>query len=344
MRDDKNDRHDDRRRQDRPDEVHACMLRLKPGEPQTREHFAVVPLFMGAGTGPEYLTLGQAMGGGLLKVSEVSEGGSVPHLKVENLADRPVLMLDGEEVAGARQNRVLNTTILVRERAETIIPVSCTEQGRWHYDMPDFIDSRTVMAPSIRQKKTLGVSMSLRTREEPRSNQGEVWDEIDKLATRAGTESRTGAMRDIFEARRSQLEEFTSTIELRDNQIGLLAIIDGTVVGFDAVSSADAFAELYPKLLHSYAMEAVLTRSNRICATPYGLATEFIEAVMGTTVTVHDSVGYGTDHRYTGRQIVGSALVHDDHTVIHMAFFRSEAEQSSERMTGPSQRRRFRGR
>jgi len=57
----------------------------------------------------------------------------VPELKVISQSDRPILLLDGEELVGAKQNRVLNTTILLREKAETNIQVSCVEQGRWSY-------------------------------------------------------------------------------------------------------------------------------------------------------------------------------------------------------------------
>jgi hypothetical protein len=59
--------------------------------------------------------------------TEVSAGGHVPELKVVNKGETPVLLLDGEELAGARPNRALNTTILVRGHSETIIPVTCTE-------------------------------------------------------------------------------------------------------------------------------------------------------------------------------------------------------------------------
>jgi hypothetical protein len=45
----------------------------------------------------------------------VSEGGSVPNLRVINKTPHHVLLFDGEELKGAKQNRILNTTILIAE-------------------------------------------------------------------------------------------------------------------------------------------------------------------------------------------------------------------------------------
>jgi len=58
-----------------------------------------------------------------------------------------ILILDGEELVGAKQNRVVNTTLLIAAASSTVIPVSCVEQGRWDYDSPDFRSELRMMPP-----------------------------------------------------------------------------------------------------------------------------------------------------------------------------------------------------
>lgn len=43
----------------------------------------------------------------------------------------PAFLLDGEELVGAKQNRILNLSILVPGQTSLEIPVSCVEQSRW---------------------------------------------------------------------------------------------------------------------------------------------------------------------------------------------------------------------
>jgi hypothetical protein len=61
-------------------------------------------------------------------ITEVSEAGTVPFLTVANETDRPLLLLDGEELIGVKQNRILNTTVLVTAHTDVTIPVSCVER------------------------------------------------------------------------------------------------------------------------------------------------------------------------------------------------------------------------
>jgi hypothetical protein len=102
---------------------------IELGNMQQYKNMAVFPLFTSLNHGPEYLTLKEALALGVLSVTEISEGGSVPELKAINKGDLPILLLDGEELAGAKQNRVLNTTILLKERSETVIPSPAPSRG-----------------------------------------------------------------------------------------------------------------------------------------------------------------------------------------------------------------------
>ena len=72
------------------------------------------------------------------RVNEVSQSGSVPELKFTNDCERPVLLMDGEELVGAKQNRILNLTVLAPAGKTIIIPVSCVEAGRWQARSAEF--------------------------------------------------------------------------------------------------------------------------------------------------------------------------------------------------------------
>jgi hypothetical protein len=63
------------------------------GEPVTHRALAVTPLLAPNLDDPDWLTLDEA--GDRARVTEVSEAGSVPFLRVANGADRPLLLLNG---------------------------------------------------------------------------------------------------------------------------------------------------------------------------------------------------------------------------------------------------------
>ena len=97
-----------------------------------------------------YITLSEALDKNLLTIQEVGEGGPAPELKVISKSPLPVLMLSGEEVKGAKQNRILNASILVGALASVIIPVSCAGRGRWSYTSPDFKKSDNISSQVFR--------------------------------------------------------------------------------------------------------------------------------------------------------------------------------------------------
>jgi hypothetical protein len=110
----------------------------------------MVPVVSGYDDGLGYITLGEALGVGSIEIREVSEGGSVPELRVDNRAVMVVLILGGGELVGAKQNRIVNTTNLVAAGVEIVIQVSCVEQGRWTYKSDVPINRVWRAAPSSR--------------------------------------------------------------------------------------------------------------------------------------------------------------------------------------------------
>lgn len=321
--------------------VKAQMEGIKFGDLQIHGHVAVIPMISANGYGPDYLTMKEALESHLLVVTEVTEGGNVPELKVINKGGKPILLLDGEELSGAKQNRVLNTTILLREKSETVIPVSCTEHGRWSYSSAHFEESGHIMSAKIRRIKNASVHENLKSACSYRSDQGAVWDEIAIQASINKVSPFTGAMKDVLEAKQHDLDTFLEHLPIVADQNGLLVLVNGEVVGLDMVSSAVAFRMLHPKLIRSYVMDALTEKPKRGKETPGQKADAFLKKILQCTEQTFDSVGYGRDYRYEGKKIVGSALVHEN-VVIHIAFFQVTEAEKAGRMSSVSRRRAYR--
>lgn len=311
--------------------VEKHFISLKFGEPQTFGNMTVVPLFSSHLGGPIYLTLRQALDMGALIVTEVDEGGSVPHLKVENKAEMPVLILDGEELVGGKQNRIVNTTVLLKEKQATVIPVSCTEAGRWHYRSRKFSDSDTALASTIRQFHRKAVTHHLRLSGEHRSDQSLVWDLVDDLASRAGVRSPTSAMRDVFETHRHSIDDYVENLPVLAGQQGLVVFVGNRLIGSDFVSQPSAYGLLHPKLIRSYAMDAIFSDKPEPQPESYyqDEAGKFFDSVRFAMEEQHPSVGYGIDFRYESPELVGSALVHED-WVVHSTFFRTDNRRNQD--------------
>jgi hypothetical protein len=256
----------------------------------------------------------------------------VPELAVANKGEAAVLLLDGEELRGAKQNRVLNTTILVGPKSTIKVPVSCVEQGRWSYESKAFLESGNVMHREMRLLNVQKVSASLGAKLGFRSDQGEIWDKVQELHCELAVPSRTAAMKDVYDAKGTDLDGYLKSFSLADGQKGVLVFVDGRPAGLDFVSRADAFATLFLKLVKSYAMEAVLQAERRKKGRGKGDAAKalvkpgadearaFLKRAAGCEEKRYESVGLGWSYRYSGPGVVGSALACDE-KVVHLAFF-----------------------
>lgn len=233
---------------------------LEFGKAQEFDKMTLMPLISPDEGSAVYLTLKEALDMNLLTITEVDDTGRVPELKAINKSELPVLILDGEELVGAKQNRVLNAAVLLRGDSETILPVSCTEEGRWSYDSREFYDSGSVMSHHIRSSKRSSVSESLHDYYSFGSRQSSIWNDIDNDIRAEGYNSPTHAHRDIYESRYDDINEYLGAFELLEGQIGILIFINGEIKGIDTISNSVSYRALHEKLLKSYVMEAVLAK------------------------------------------------------------------------------------
>ena len=302
---------------------------LRLGEGQTEGPLAVFPLFANghaeAGGGedaapsrrPYYITLRQALADGRAVITEVSEGGSVPELRVVNKGDARILVLDGEELRGAKQNRVLSTSILIDKQSMLVVPVSCTERGRWAYASREFAESEMLAERQVRFSMRSTTHAAMLSGASVHADQGAVWSEVEGLRRRQGTHSGTSAMRDSYVAKKGDLDRVLAAFPLSEGQAGVLVMHGARVVGLDLVSRAAQYAELHDKLLRSYAFEA-LVRGGEAGDRP--LADAFLERIAGLPGQRFKSPGLGWDVRFEGAGVLGSALVYRGQAV-HAAFF-----------------------
>ena len=77
--------------------VHDVLSALNFDEPQVFKNLVIIPILDGKDSGPDYVTLSEALERKWISIKEVSKGGSVPELRVVNKGEVPVLLLDGEE-------------------------------------------------------------------------------------------------------------------------------------------------------------------------------------------------------------------------------------------------------
>jgi hypothetical protein len=237
--------------------IQAYLAETKIGRSQTYRNLAIFPILSSHSATIDYMTLDEALAEHMIDIKEVSEAGSVPELKVVNKSPRMVLILDGEELVGAKQNRAVNTTILIQGQTTTVIPVSCVEQGRWAYESPRFYSQKRVMSPQLRARKAEQVHRSIRASEGFRSDQGAIWDEISSKAARLKAQSPTMSMSAIYEKKRSSLVDYVKHFRPFEMQVGAAFLINGEVVGVDTFGRQETFRKVFKKLVESYALDAV---------------------------------------------------------------------------------------
>jgi hypothetical protein len=304
---------------------------LQLGEPRAHRGIVVTPLFPRRDPVAAYVTLDEALPLGLA-ITEIDADGSVPELAVVNPLAHDVLLYDGEELLGAKQNRILNVTVLVAAESTVKIPVSCVEQGRWSPRSDRFGAATHLSHPELRRRKSVSLSVTPLARGVA---QGEVWDAVADKARRMHVASPTGANADTFQRHADSLRKLEQAFPLEPGQCGAVLALGDTLC-LDWLSRPEAFAGLWPKLRRGYLLDALEALDEP--PTPLARIAGFVDETADAPTSSRRSAGRGDDLRLRGPGVTGSGLSLDGE-LMQLSTFTTEPDRLTGRITRPSRRR-----
>lgn len=245
--------------------THAT-LEIAPGAPQRHLGATVFPLLSLEPVELPYRLLEDAIAAEELYVKEIGEEGSVPDLLVVNEGEEMVLVLDGEQFIGAKQNRMASRTLLLPGHSATKIPVSCIERGRWRSRSTRFSPSRHHSPVKARKSvRDLEASMikegRAATAADLRRAQAKVWSEVDAYSEKLHVYSSTSALDEISVGAGAKVDDWIARFPAAEGQVGLLAFFEGRPLGLDVIGGRGLYAKLHDRLLRGYALDALEARA-----------------------------------------------------------------------------------
>jgi hypothetical protein len=293
-------------------------LALEVGPPVEAGALRLFPLFSASPAAAPYLCGPEAEASGALLVKEHDGGGSVPELILTSSATLPLLLLEGETVLGAKQNRTLNVSVLCHPGVPTPIPVSCVEAGRW--GAPQRVSRSPHHAPAqLRAHKTRSVVDSVRRAASKRSDQGLVWETVAGYSARLEAPSPTSALEDVAAAAAPDVAALVAGLRPLDGQRGVLMVSGSGVVALDLFDKPSTLATYWDGLISGYALDGLHGEAPAFTTSD---ADAFLARLLQSTATEAPAVGAGRELHLGDDDLTGGALVWDD-AVVHLAAFAS---------------------
>lgn len=295
--------------------MESVLNNLVVGNAQVFGDLTFYPILGTSNSPTDLVGLEEAIESGAVEVTEVSEHGHVPELKVSNRSEKKVIIFDGEELIGAKQNRIVNVTIIIAAFSTVLIPVSCVEQGRWNWRSRHF-SAGSFVSPSLRRDKFQRVTENVRRARSFSGDQGMIWNEIAAKSARMGVRSDTGAFQDLADRYRVSDEELHKKFPVETAQVGYLAFIRGGFAGADVFATPALLRRRLSKLIRSYHLDSLDSAIQFAESEPERV----VEEVSRSSGQSFDSIGEGQEVRFEAETTQGSVTFLGE-LLAHMTIF-----------------------
>lgn len=274
----------------------------------------------------DYISGPSAIQKNFVEVREVSITGSVNNLELVNNSDKYVFFMDGDILVGAKQNRVLNTSVFVAPNSKINLPVSCVEQGRWRTLSDKFRSSDYVSPDILRAKKLKAVTKNLKQGRGHFADQGEVWDTVLNYSMNLEAFSDSSDLTEMMNKKRGSLDSFIGKFPLNKSANGLAIFTDNSPLSIDLFNRNDIYQEYFPKRLRSAATEVfnLKEKENNITEAEAKFKTlNMFDQLETMESSLHNGVGVGTEKRWDSDKIVAMELKYLEH-LIHFTLLNLE--------------------
>lgn len=274
----------------------------------------------------EYISGPSAIAKNFVEVREVSLSGSVNNLALINTSDKYIFFLDGDILTGAKQNRVLNTSVFIAPNTKLHIPVSCVEQGRWRSVSSKFRPTDYISPDTLRAKKLKAVNKNLRGGRGHFADQGEVWKEVDEFLEIHNSISTTMDFTKVYEDKEKDFNDFIKQFSVNNESNGVAIFVDNSPLGIDIFNRTDIYQEYFPKRLKGIALEVfnLKEKENTMTETEANYKTlSLFDELEKLQYTEHDGVGIGREKRYDNDKLVALELKYLKH-LIHFTLLNLE--------------------
>jgi len=273
----------------------------------------------------DYISGAKAIKQKLLEVKEFTESGSVNKLIVLNSSDKFVFMMDGDILVGAKQNRVLNTSVLLAPQSKTVIPVSCVEQGRWNYVSAKFHAPDYAAPHALRSLKAEAVRSNLMANKTFDADQGGVWKRVGQYEASHKFHSRTGNLSEIYEHKRASIDDILEKFHSKKGANGVALYRGKSFCGLDIYNRSAVLKEYFPKLLQGVALDLTPSDENHVMAKgePEYRTLALFDEIEAAEKHAFDAVGVGLEKRFDLPAASGFMLEYQAKG-IHLALLQKE--------------------
>ncbi|HKS16283.1 MAG TPA: DUF6569 family protein [Planctomycetota bacterium] len=231
--------------------------------PYAYENLAVYLLHSDARDDRDFITLDEGLKDGSVTVSE-KEQEQVGELVLENKNSRALFVQEGDRVKGGKQDRIVGLSFVVPAKSGKMpIPSFCVEQGRWQTKGSGgaFTEGDAQLAPK-----------QVRAAAKAGKDQSEVWQEVGGVkqkATRSlGAENTNTSLNETMDSEKSKkaVEPYRKWLDgiLADkpDAVGVAFALNGKIEEVNLYPGHKLLAKLYPRLLGSYALCAILDKKS----------------------------------------------------------------------------------